>query len=108
MNDGYSITYSPKALDDLKIIASYISFTLNRRDMAREQIKRIQAKIDTLNYMPARHKHVCFSILKNENVHQMPVGNYVVFYAVSESSKSVTVARILYAGRDLSSIISEE
>ena len=37
----------------------------------------------------------------------MPVKNYLVFYTVKEETETVSIARIMYAGRDISKQLEE-
>ena len=37
----------------------------------------------------------------------MPMDNFIIFYTVNESTASVYIIRILYAGRDLEDCLKE-
>ena len=41
-------------------------------------------------------------------MHRVPVDNFVVYYAVNDGSRTVTVIRIFYGGRDVENIINTE
>ena len=58
MSDGYKVAYSPKALDDIKKIYSYIAFDLQVPDTAQKQVARIRKVIRSLDFMPTRYSLV--------------------------------------------------
>ena len=41
-------------------------------------------------------------------MHRVPVDNFVVYYAIDDKSRTVTVIRIFYGGRDAEGIINAE
>ena len=41
-------------------------------------------------------------------MHRVPVDNFVVYYAVNDGSRTVTVIRIFYGGRDVEGIVQAE
>lgn len=108
MNETYSVIYSSKAKDDLIEIYSYIAFDLQVPDIAEGQVNRIRKTIRSLDFMPSRYITVECEPWKSMRMHQVPVDNFVVYYVVNDDSRTVTVIRIFYGGRDIEDIINTD
>ena len=108
MNETYSVIYSSKAKDDLIEIYSYIAFDLQVPDIAEGQVNRIRKTIRSLDFMPSRYITVEWEPWKSMRMDQVPVDNFVVYYVVKDDSRTVTVIRIFYGGRDIEDIINTD
>lgn len=108
MSDTYSVIYSPEAKDDLREIYSYIAFELEAPDTAEGQVNRIRKEIRSLDFMPARYAIVDWEPWRSMEMHRVPVDNFIVYYAIDDKSRTVTVIRIFYGGRDAEGIINAE
>ena len=108
MSDSYSVVYSPEAMDDLREIYSYIAFTLLVPEAAEKQVNRIRKEIRSLDFMPSRYSLVDWELWKSMGMHKVPVDNFVVYYTVNDDSRTVTVIRIFYGGRDVANIVNTE
>lgn len=108
MNETYSVIYSSNAKDDLIEIYSYIAFDLQVPDIAEGQVNRIRKTIRSLDFMPSRYITVEWEPWKSMRMHQVPVDNFVVYYVVNDDSRTVTVIRIFYGGRDIEDIINTD
>lgn len=108
MNETYSVIYSSKAKDDPIEIYSYIAFDLQVPDIAEGQVNRIRKTIRSLDFMPSRYITVEWEPWKSMRMHQVPVDNFVVYYVVNDDSRTVTVIRIFYGGRDIEDIINTD
>ena len=98
---SYSIQYSAEAKQDIREIYEYIAFELLVPDTAAAQYKRIMDAIRKLDELPLR-----FPLYKDEpwsslEMRWFPVDNYLVFYFADESAEEVSIARIMYKGRDI-------
>lgn len=96
----YSVKISAQAEEDLKSIFEYIAFELMSLQNAHAQLDRLESDILKLKEMPGR-----FSLYEKEpwlsrGLRIMPVDNYLVFYIPDKETKTVTVLRIMYGGRD--------
>ena len=105
MKKSYKVIYSPAATEDLISIYSYICFKLQAADTAREQINRIRDAVRKLDELPERFEAVDWEPWASINMRKVPVDNYVVFYSVDNKKRQVIIVRILYGGRDISSMI---
>ena len=108
MSDVYSVVYSPEAMNDLREIYAYIAFDLQSPDAAEGQVNRLREEIRSLDFMPSRYAIVDWEPWMSMEMHRVPVHNFIVYYAVSNSSLTVTVIRIFYSGRDVENIINTE
>ena len=108
MSDAYRVVYSPEARDDLKEIYTYIAVELQAPETAEGQVNRIRKEIRSLDFMPSRYAIVDWEPWRSMGMHRVPVDNFVVYYAVNDGSRTVTVIRIFYGGRDVEIIINTE
>ena len=106
----YKIEYLPSALRDLTEIADYIGVKLSNPEAADQLSETIVSSIDKLAEMPYRYPVyyplAAFPIkpLKME-YRKMVVKNYLVFYWVNEEKQRVTIARVIYGGRNIDNIL---
>ena len=105
MSDTYSIIYSSEAKDDLREIYSYIAYDLQAPETAEGQVNRIRKEIRSLDFMPSRYAVVDWEPWKSMGMHRVPVDNFIVYYVVINGSRTITVIRIFYGGRDIEDII---
>ncbi|QTQ11123.1 type II toxin-antitoxin system RelE/ParE family toxin [Treponema parvum] len=101
----YKIEYLPCALDDLKEIAGYIMDKLKNPIAAENLVKEIVEKIDLLSDFP--YSAPCYMPIKplTHEYRKLLVKNYFIFYKVNETEKTVTVARIIYARRNIGPLL---
>lgn len=107
MSGSYAVVYAPQAFEDLRDIASYLTFTLHAPDTAKRLTGRIRKQIRELGHLPARHPAVEWEPWHSMNLRHVSVGNFVVFYRVEEDAQTVTVVRIVYGGRDLEQLFPQ-
>ena len=106
----YQIEYLPSALRDLTEIADYIGGKLNNPEAADRLSETIVSTIEKLTDMPYRYPVyypvATFSVkpLKME-YRKMVIKNYLVFYWVNEEKHLVTIARVIYGGRNIDNIL---
>ncbi len=106
----YLIEYLPSALRDLTEIADYIGVKLNNPEAADRLSENIVSTIEKLGEMPYRYPVyfplAAFSVkpLKSE-YRKMVVKNYLVFYWVDEEKNRVTIARVIYGGRNIEQLL---
>ena len=106
----YKMEYLPSALRDLTEIADYIGVKLNNHEAADRLSENIVSKIDKLAEMPYRYPIyyplAAFPVkpLKME-YRKMVVKKYLVFYWVDEEKHLVTIARVIYGGRNIDDVL---
>lgn len=96
----YDIQITEPAEKDLYEIGAYISNELLERETAKNVISKIAKGINSLEDMPLRNTLVADERLAYKGIRKITVDNYIVFYSVTEESKTVTIIRILYGRRD--------
>ncbi|WP_294160629.1 type II toxin-antitoxin system RelE/ParE family toxin [uncultured Selenomonas sp.] len=107
MSDAYTVVYTTEAKNDLFEIYAHIAYDLEAPEAAKEQVTRIRAEIRTLDFMPARYEAVRWEPWKSLNMRRIPVNRFVIYYAIDEAQRTVTIVRIFYGGRDVENIIKE-
>ena len=103
----YKIIYSPESLDDLRSIYMYIAYELLAGDTAEKQVNRIREAVRKLDVFPEGHSQVNWEPWVSLGMHFLPVDNYIVYYLVDNDSRSVSIVRIFYGGRDVEHIIRD-
>ena len=103
----YSIQYTDEALQDLRDIYDYISSELKAPGIAAAQVKRIRDEVRSLCTFPKRYKTVDWEPWAKREMRQMPVDNFIVFYAVSNDTLAVQIMRIFYGKRDIPNIVGK-
>ena len=97
----YAIEYLPAALEDLKEIVRYIARTLQNPKAAENLAHEIIKKIDLLADFPySAPRYTPIKPLEYE-YRKLLVKNYFAFYRIDEMKKTITVARIIYAKRNI-------
>lgn len=104
---SWIVKYSDRAKHDLREIYEYIVYELLAPEMAAGQIARIMKEICFLEEMPMRYRLYDEEPWHTQGLRFFPVNNYLIFYLPNEMESSVTVARIMYGGRDIRKQLSE-
>ena len=104
----YRLEYLPAALRDAAEIARYIAGEL-KAPAAAERLAEglIEAAERTAAFPYANPVYVPIRQLKRE-YRKRAVKNYLIFYYVDEERKTVTVARVIYARRELCAALGKE
>lgn len=98
----YRVEILPKAVGDMGEAVSYVARELESPHAAERLAVQLNTAIENLAEYPYSHPaYVPIRPLTHE-YRRIVVGNYAVFYWVDESDAVVTVARVIYAKRDLS------
>lgn len=103
----YNVLLTEHARDDLKNIHRYIAFELLSPHNAAGISKGILAASKGLNRFPKRNPVYHEEPWKSQEVRFLPYKKYIIFYKVNDDNQTVTVARIMYGGRDIASQLSE-
>lgn len=103
----YKLEYLPSAQEDMVEIVRYISKELGNLDAALRLADQFVEAAESTCSMPYLYP-VYFPVrpLKRE-YRKILVGNYLMFYWVEEATKTVTIARVIYAKRDLKQALTE-
>ncbi len=103
----YKVEFLSIAKQDSSKIAQYIKNDLCNPEAAVRLVEEIVDSAEKLSSFPYSHP-VYYPIrpLKKE-YRNFPVKSYMIFYNVNEQEHTVTISRIIYAKRNLSSQITE-
>ena len=101
------IGYTNTARQDLKGIYEYIAHTLLAPDTAKAISEKILKEVRTLENLPERNPLYRDEPWHSRGVRVLRVKNYLIFYTVNPDTAIVSVARIMYGGRDVSRQLEE-
>lgn len=97
----YRVEVQPLALHDMEEIVSYVAGELKNPSAAQKITEDLVAGMESLSRLPFRcSAHVPIRPLKFE-YRKLRVGNYLVFFRISEEEEIVTIARVLYGRSNL-------
>ena len=102
---SWQIEVSDAAYEDLRDIYAYIAFELRSPENAQNVLRRILARIATLDEMPERFRSYPREPLSSQGVRVMDVGNYCVYYRAKDGV--VSIGRVLYFRRDADAIFAQ-
>ena len=97
----WRVDYTEAARQDLQDIQDYISGVLLEPVTAAGQVNRTMDSVDSLVYMPLRHRLYDNEPWRSRGLRVVPVDNYVVLYLPDESKKTVTIIRVMYGRRNI-------
>ena len=102
-----NIVYTFQAQQDLKNIYEYIAYTLLVPDTAAKMYRKIIQSARSLESMPERNPLYKEEPWHSQGVRFVPVKNYLLFYTINNETHTVSIARILYGGMDISRQLDE-
>ncbi|MCR5122354.1 MAG: type II toxin-antitoxin system RelE/ParE family toxin [Ruminococcus sp.] len=105
---NYPVTITPQAKNDPADIYDHICYELFAPNTADNQLDRLEKAILELDTFPFKYRLYESETWKTRGLHIMPVDNYVVLYIPDEESSTVTVIRVMYAGRDIEKQLNED
>ena len=103
----YEVFYSAEARQDLREIYEYISQVLLAPKAAASQAHTIMKTVQSLKQLPLRHRLYDEEPWHSIGLRFVPVGKFWVFYLPDETTKVVSIVRIMYGGRDIKNCLSK-
>ena len=103
----WSVRLAMQAELDLRETYEYIAFTLLEPGIAKKLLRRIEEKIDKLDFSPQRYAVYPKEPWKSRGLRRVNAGNFAIFFIPHEKTHTVVVIRILYAGRDIDNILND-
>lgn len=97
----YEVIITKQAEADLRGIYEYIAFELLSPDNAVGQLDRLEEHIIGLEEFPEKFKLYEKEPWHSRGLRVMPVDHYLVFYIPDKKTRTVTVIRVMYSGRDV-------
>jgi len=101
------IVYTNTARRDLREIYEYVAYTILVPDTAKVLSEEIMGEVRSLESLPERNPLYRDEPWHSQGVRFLRVKNYLVFYTVNPDADTVSVARIMYGGRDISRQLEE-
>lgn len=102
----WTVNYTNTAEQDLRSVYDYIATTLCAVDTAKNLVRQIMDEIASLDEMPNRYAKYDKKPWKDRGLRFVSVRNYVIFYLPNEKTKTVSIIRIMYGGRDIEKQLS--
>ena len=101
----YTIEYLPIARRDMVDIAKYIGVKLENPEAAERLAEKMIEAAEKLTDMPYKCPvYIPVKPLRHE-YRKLIVQNYIMFYWVDEDKKRITIARVVYSGRDYENLL---
>ena len=101
----YTIEYLPIAKSDMVDIAKYIGVKLENPEAAERLAEKMIEAAVKLTDMPYKCPvYIPVKPLRHE-YRKLIVHNYIMFYWVDEDKKLITIARVVYSGRDYENLL---
>ncbi len=98
----YTLEFLDEALCDIVEIAQYITKTLQNPQAAVRLTNKMIEKAEKVCSFPYSNR--VFTPIKplKREYRKIIVDNYIMFYFINEDKKTVLIARVLYAKRNIS------
>lgn len=103
----YRIEIGVQAQSDITDIMRYIGQVLLEPRTAGNLYRLLKEEILSLKQMPERYPYEDDDRLRALGIRKLLVKNYKVLYFVDTERQLVQVARVVYAGRDISRLLDE-
>lgn len=104
----YKITVLTSAKNELRRVYSYIANNLSNPTSAVKIYRQAIKEIHSLETMPLRYPLYDAEPWHSRGVRYFSVSSYLIFYSVNEETRTVTVHRVIYGGRDIASDLEKE
>ena len=102
---GYNIKLTEEARSDLDDAVTYITERLSNKAEAESLIMEFTEKLQLLVTSPEVYTLCENPRLRKNAYRRFVIGNYIVFYKISEVDKIVYIIRIVYEKRDYLKIL---
>ena len=105
--DKFKVNITTYAKNQVKNVAKYISEVLKAPQASKAWRDCLFEKISKLDVMSYRYKLVEAEPWRTYGVRCLHVGNFVVFYLIKESNRSIWVTAVIYEKRDQIKALSQ-
>lgn len=102
----YEVNITYQAKQDSNSIFSYITYELQSFDHAIDLIRCFEKSIERLDVFPHRYSVFEKDPWDKMGIRKMPVQNYIVLYMIDERNKKVLVMMVVYAKRDMGTVLN--
>ncbi len=101
MQNKYSFSFTPFALQDLDDALSYISEQLSNPQAATELLDELEHTLASVCEFPYAFSDCSVYLISDQNIRHAMVKNYVLVFEINESEGSIIVLRFRYARTDM-------
>ena len=101
----YSVVVTETAERDLAGIVDYLSGKLASASAALSILDEFERLVDSLEELPAAHAAVRDELLALAGYRWAPLGSYMAFFTIDETSVTVNIERILHGSRNWREIV---
>ena len=98
---SFKVEYTEAAHNDIRAVYEYIAFNLYAPKAAASIIKDLMEEISALDENPLRYALYNKEPWLSRGLRHFAIRNYTVFYLTDETKEIVSIARIMYGGRDI-------
>lgn len=98
--DTYVVNITKFAEEQLIEIVHYITNELKAPDSALRMMELLENEINTLSQLPQRIVLVDEEPWHSKVIHKMVIKNFIAYFWIDESNKTVHITGIVYAKRD--------
>ena len=103
----YKVRFAHKAERDLREAKDYIAKHLLNPEAAYRLLDSTQKAVDSLSVFPKRNPLVREPLIASQGIRWTQVQQYLLFYTVEESEKTVIVLHFLSARQDWKRLLGE-
>lgn len=104
---NYQIKIGAQANADIAETVAYIGQVLQEPRTAGHLYRLIKEEILSLEHMPERYPFEDDDRLRALGIRKLLVKRYKILYFVNQDQRVVQIARVIYAGRDISRLLEE-
>ena len=101
MQNKYSFSFTPFALQELDDALSYISEQLSNPQAATELLAELEHTLASVCEFPYAFSDCSVYLISDQTIRHAMVKNYVLVFEISESEGSIIVLRFRYARTDM-------
>ncbi len=105
MNILYSKIYSISSRNDVKQAIQYLKHTLKNTVAANRLFALVETTAENIKSFPYRYPAIDDLLLAPYKIRYVPLNNYLLFYTVTEETKTIYIVRFLYSRRDWKHIL---
>ncbi len=104
---NWAVEFTDQARRDLRDILDYITYELQKPQVAVKLVRQITKEILSLNQTPMQYRLYDEEPWKSQGLRCFPVKKYLIFYYPDKTQNTVYTVRVIYGGRDISHQLSE-
>ena len=105
MSHNYNVKKTASAEKDIRDAIDYLIHKLSNKKAARVLFDSINKAVSKIKSYPEMCPTVSDPLLAAWGIRFIAVGNHLIFYIVSHSSKTIYIVRVLYNRRNWSAIL---